>query len=271
MYPNLERTRRSYAASASDQKSFLKRFHQRYDYPFFLLGFFMEQNEINTLRILEAFEQDPSQTQRDLAQRLKISLGMVNALTKRLAEKRYLKITNMPKNRMQYLLTPKGMVEKTQLTYQFVLHSMQYYRDARSRLQGIFRDLAAKQKERIFLFGISELAEICYITLQETDIVLAGVIDDDRAGEQFLGHQIESMTILENINSTDAIIITDIDKSNKAMNLLLAYGIDFNQIIDLRTNGELSMIDLQVDNGELMHSSTERNCNDIPKFKNTLH
>jgi DNA-binding MarR family transcriptional regulator len=200
----------------------------------------MEQSEIKTLRILEAFEEDPTQTQRDLAQKLKISLGMVNAFTKRLAKKGYFKISTIPRNRMQYMLTPKGLAEKTRLTYQYVIYSMQYYRDTRSTMREIFNDLTAQKKKRIFFFGVSELAEIGFITLQETNLTLAGVIDDDMAGNQFLGHRIECLQLLDDISRSDAILITKMDNPKKAYDALVAHGFADHQIVDLRTNGEQS-------------------------------
>ena len=72
----------------------------------------MTPHEIRTLKILEALEKDPTQTQRDLSHQLKISLGLVNAFTKRLVKKGYFKITTIPKNRIQYMLTPKGWLKK---------------------------------------------------------------------------------------------------------------------------------------------------------------
>jgi len=66
----------------------------------------MDQQELRTLQLLEEIESNRSPSQRDLATHLNISLGLVNAFMKRLAKKGYFKITNIPRNRVRYILTP---------------------------------------------------------------------------------------------------------------------------------------------------------------------
>ena len=84
----------------------------------------MHVKDIRTLSILEEIDQKKSPCQRYLAKKLNISLGLVNSFLKRLAQKGYFKITTIPKNRLKYILTTKGAVEKARLTYNtFILHN----------------------------------------------------------------------------------------------------------------------------------------------------
>ncbi len=170
----------------------------------------MEQSEIRTLKILEALEENPLQSQRDLSRKLKISLGLVNAFTKRLARKGYFKITTIPKNRIQYILTPRGMAEKARLTYQYFNYSMQYYKNARANFREMFNQLLKEDKKRVYLLGVSELAEIAYITLLETELELAGIVDEEKAGTDFIGFQVLNRVALERLSSSDAVIDTSI-------------------------------------------------------------
>jgi DNA-binding MarR family transcriptional regulator len=195
----------------------------------------MEKNEIKTLRMLEAFEENPSQTQRDLSKKLKISLGMVNAFTKRLAKKGFFKVRTRPKGRVQYIITPNGIAEKTRLTYQYILYSIQYYKSMRDKLKNILTTLSNQEKKRVFFYGISELAEIAYITLQETDIKLIGVIDDSMRGQTFIGLRIEGTDRLKTISTNEVVIITKIDCSINDLEWLTPDDITLGKIIDLRT------------------------------------
>jgi DNA-binding MarR family transcriptional regulator len=170
----------------------------------------VEQNDIKTLKILEALEENPLQSQRDLAKKLKISLGLVNAFTKRLARKGYFKITTIPKNRIQYILTRQGLREKARLTYQYFDFSMQYYKNSRSTFRSLLNELIQQKKTRVYFIGVSELAEIAYITLLETELELAGIIDDENKGTQFLGCTVLGSESLKRITPTDAFIITRI-------------------------------------------------------------
>jgi DNA-binding MarR family transcriptional regulator len=194
----------------------------------------MEKNEIKILKILEAFEENPAQTQRDLSKKLKISLGLVNSFMKRLSNKGYFKVSSIPRERIQYILTPKGISEKTRLTYQYILYSVQYYKSMRDKLKNVLGVLSDQEIKRVLFYGVSELAEIAYITLYETDIKLIGVIDDDMRGGKFMGFCIEGSGRLKHISVDEVVIITKIDCSLKDLEQLTHGDIIHERIIDLR-------------------------------------
>lgn len=150
----------------------------------------MDSQDIRTLRLLEAFEEEEQTSQRELARRLDISLGLVNAFLKRLARKGYFKITNLPANRVSYLLTPQGMAEKSRLTCEYIQHSFNYYRQTRARLAAIFQRLAGLRAKTIAFWGAGELAEIAYVCLADTSLQLVAVVDPARVGESFLGRAV---------------------------------------------------------------------------------
>ena len=104
----------------------------------------MDQDKLRTLKLLEAIESGERTTQRELAQDLNISLGLVNAFMKRLAKKGYCKITTVPKNRVKYFLTPKGFREKSHLTYEYIRYSIGFYREIREILLALFERLQAE-------------------------------------------------------------------------------------------------------------------------------
>jgi EPS-associated MarR family transcriptional regulator len=81
------------------------------------------QAEID-LKLLKLLEENPALTQRQLADRLGISLGKTNYCLKALKEKGLVKWENFSKNpnKLQYmhLLTPKGVSQKLSLTIHFL-------------------------------------------------------------------------------------------------------------------------------------------------------
>ena len=117
----------------------------------------MNKIDIRTLKILEEIENDHTPSQRDLSKKLNISLGLVNSFVKRLVQKGYLKITTIPKNRVKYILTPKGAAEKTRLTYQYIQHSLAFYKKTRKELRKLFKDLMAQGDRKIVFYGASDL------------------------------------------------------------------------------------------------------------------
>jgi len=78
---------------------------------------------INELEILKSVDEENNITQRELAKRTGLSLGSVNVLLKRLIQKGLLKIEQVNSRTIRYMLTPKGLMEKVKLTYQYVVLS----------------------------------------------------------------------------------------------------------------------------------------------------
>lgn len=196
----------------------------------------MKQNEITTLRLLESLERDPKQTQRDLAKALNISLGLVNAFTKRLIQKGFFKLKTIPKNRVKYILTPKGMYEKTRLTYRYLTYSMEFYKESREKIRSIYDLLFEQGLKKIYLLGAGELAEIALISLQESKLELAGIIDNEKAGGELLGKPIMDCSCLKSITSDETVMITKIDSSMDFSGMVRAHNPEVH-IIDLGKSG----------------------------------
>ena len=76
------------------------------------------------LKIMQLLQSYPDINQRELAQRIGVSLGQVNYVMQALREKGLVKLENFSKNpnklQYAYLLTPQGIVEKAQLTVHFL-------------------------------------------------------------------------------------------------------------------------------------------------------
>ena len=73
----------------------------------------------------------PDITQRELAEKLGVSVGGLNYCLKALIDKGWVKIQNFSNNKNKlgyaYLLTPTGVVQKASLTSSFLKRKMQEY------------------------------------------------------------------------------------------------------------------------------------------------
>jgi DNA-binding Lrp family transcriptional regulator len=192
----------------------------------------MDTQDIRTLKLLEEIDKDYTQSQRDLSNKLDISLGLVNSFVKRLANKGYFKITTFPKNRVKYILTPKGVMEKSRLTYQYLQYSFELYRGARRNLQKHFNGLVAQGVKHVVFYGVSEIAEIAYISLQETAIKMVAIVDEKSAGKIFLGNVIKDPHVLGSL-SFDRILITSMKKDDSQLEIILKKGIARSKIVML--------------------------------------
>jgi DNA-binding MarR family transcriptional regulator len=164
------------------------------------------------LQLLNEVERSASVTQRSLASKLGVALGLTNLYLKRLARKGYIKITTIPRNRIKYLLTPRGMAEKSRLTYLYMQYSLSYYRDMRQRLKVVLTGLARAGAKRIVICGTGELAELAYISLREMDLTLVGFVDGDQG--TFLSYPLWPIEALPNWEF-DAVLIADLEEAKK--------------------------------------------------------
>ncbi len=97
----------------------------------------MEYNQ-DHFEVLRKIEKRPETTQRKLAQELGFSLGKLNYCLKALKEKGLVKTQNFKKNPNKfnyfYVLTPRGISEKTKLTINFMKRKMEEYDELKKEL-----------------------------------------------------------------------------------------------------------------------------------------
>lgn len=143
--------------------------------------------------ILDVLARDSTVSQRSLASRVGIALGLANLLMKRLVVKGFVRVVHVRPNRVRYLLTPAGLAEKARMSRTYLQYSVRFYAEARDRIRESFAVLSSQwpgggevREKPIVFYGTSELAEIGSICLQETDLDLIAVIDD-RGRRRFFG------------------------------------------------------------------------------------
>ena len=192
----------------------------------------MKPKDIRTLKILEKVDTDDTASQRDLAKDLNISLGLVNSFVKKLAKKGYFKVKHVPKNRIRYILTPKGLAEKSRLTYEYIQHSYRFYKAARKKLRNIYAELEKQGIKRVVFYGVSELAEIAYVSLLETNIQLMAIVDDGRTGKNFLRFTVARPDQLEFLRF-DTIIITAIESADPILDVINSLGISQENVVQI--------------------------------------
>ena len=94
--------------------------------------------KIDEFNVLRKLNKKPNSTQRELAKDLKLSLGKINYCLKALNKKGLIKLKNFKKNPNKftytYLITPKGISEKTRLTINFMKLKMKEYDELKNEL-----------------------------------------------------------------------------------------------------------------------------------------
>ena len=184
-----------------------------------------ETEQYRSLQILHELANDDSLTQRDLSSRLGIALGLVNSYIKNLVKKGYITVKAIPTKRYAYYLTPSGFTEKTRLTYHMLQDYTNIYREARKNLRALFGDLQERGVRTVVFAGADEVAEIAYLTLQETHMELLDVVDDDAEGKNFFGRPVKKLEAIRNMQY-DIILVSSYLKRDELYKQLIDLGVD---------------------------------------------
>jgi len=177
-------------------------------------------DHFKSLQILDELSTNDTLTQRDLSTRLGLALGLVNSYIKNLVSKGFITVKAIPPKRYAYYLTPKGFAEKTRLTYDLLHDYTRIYKEARKNLKSLFKEMMNQGKKRVIFAGTDEVAEIAYITLQETDMQLVGIIATDEIGSNFFGKKVEPISSIRKITFDSVIVLSHAKKSEIYYKLL---------------------------------------------------
>jgi DNA-binding Lrp family transcriptional regulator len=183
------------------------------------------------LKLLEAVEQNSRVTQRSLASKLGIALGLTNIYLRRLVRKGYIKCVNVRSNRITYLITPRGITEKARLTYEFMDYSLHLYSEVRQHLRVVLQECAAADR-RVAIYGRGEAAELAYLSLREFGLEPVAIFDEDN-GHEFLGIPVRPITEHEQV-AYDLMIVATLEPSGNQVAGLIRVGVPKDKLFPLR-------------------------------------
>ena len=175
--------------------------------------------------LLSEIATDEALSQRELAGRLGIALGLVNSYLKNLVAKGYVRVKNFPGNRYAYLLTPLGVAEKSRLAYEHLKYFTGLYLVARQDFASLFAALESAGVRGVVFCGVDEVTEIAYLSLKGTGMELVAVMDDERAGGSFFGKEILPLTVPES-SARQRVVLTSFKKGTQVQARLAELGFD---------------------------------------------
>lgn len=120
------------------------------------------------LKVLDAVVACPK-NQRAIAKRAGLSLGMVNLILNRLIETGYIRIKNLSGSRLSYLLTPKGIYEKTKTSYQYIQRTLSTYTKLRDVVSVFIEGLIDEGHTQFVVLGQSEISDLLCLAFSQYD------------------------------------------------------------------------------------------------------
>ena len=126
----------------------------------------------NEYSIMAEIAEKEDISQRELSQKLGVSLGSVNVLLNKMVGEGLVKVQRVSSKQVLYMLTPVGMAEKAKKTYQYVKRHYTYINETKSRIKSYFEDVL-EENHTMTLIYIKDHSEI-------DDLVLAAINELDQ-------------------------------------------------------------------------------------------
>lgn len=98
--------------------------------------------------------------QRDISRLMDMSLGMTNMLVRRLVQKGHIRIHQLNKRKMEYILTPKGFAEKTRKSVMYTLKTINSLGLIKNRVRELIQRRYEAGCRAFYVYGSSDLVTL---------------------------------------------------------------------------------------------------------------
>lgn len=109
--------------------------------------------EDTVFRVMRILQENPDLTQRELAEKLGISVGGLNYCLKALMEKGLVKMKNFANSKNKfgyvYVLTPTGIAEKASITHRFLARKIEEYKALKEEIEALKSEAESENSSRI--------------------------------------------------------------------------------------------------------------------------
>lgn len=116
--------------------------------------------------VLSEIYKNSNITQRELSKIIQCSLGSINILLNKMAIEGLIKIKRMPMNRIIYMLTPEGIIEKLQKTSNYIKKNYNYIIDTQTKIRAAIESLVVRHGDIIVLVEEDEISELVKLSIE---------------------------------------------------------------------------------------------------------
>ncbi len=124
----------------------------------------LDEREFELINIVGA---EIGANQRRLSRLMDLSLGMTNMLIRRLIAKGFIRIEQLNKRKVQYLLTPQGFAEKMRKSVNYTLKTINSIGLIKTRVQAVLLELHKEGTRDFFIVGKSDLSLLIEMVAKE--------------------------------------------------------------------------------------------------------
>lgn len=127
----------------------------------------LDEREFELVNIIGA---ELASNQRDLSRHMDLSLGATNMLIRRLIAKGYIRINQLNKRKVQYILTPKGFSEKLSKSVKYTLKTIHSIELINIKVREVIAGLYEKGERNFVILGKSDFARLVEMALKDLSL-----------------------------------------------------------------------------------------------------
>lgn len=161
----------------------------------------------------------PHSSQHLIAQKSHLSSSMVNIYIKELRQAGLITVSGKTNRTTEYHLTPKGQKKLFQDFISFSSETVQIYAAVKREIIRLLKRYETNGIRTVVLYGASDTAEVVASAIQQTRLVVLGIVDGDSAkqGHLFNGTLIQAPETISQIDP-DAVLITSFARQDEIYN-----------------------------------------------------
>ena len=190
--------------------------------------FMANQEEITQYNILQSLENGEQISQRQLSSQLGINVASINFAIKKLTKRGFVKMLGANPRRMRYILTPKGITEKTQIAYKFFDRNFHFYKAVRKDVEDKINSISFNDRNRIALYGVTDLMELAYLVIQDKEELDLVAIVDDEMKIRIFGYHVIGTEEMNNLSPHFLLLTKEFD-AEKVKQIP-----DYTKVVDIR-------------------------------------
>ena len=127
----------------------------------------LDEREFELVNIIGA---ELGSNQRDLSRQMDLSLGLTNMLIRRLVTKGFIRISQLNKRKVKYVLTPKGFAEKMRKSIRYTVKTVSSISLIKEKVKEVLSRLYQEGERSFVVLGKSDFALLIDIVLKELNL-----------------------------------------------------------------------------------------------------
>lgn len=181
----------------------------------------MEQDLALLQNISDTLKDNPGASQRTLAKKADISLGMMNAILGRFVERGWIMLTNVNARKLCYAVTPAGIAELAERSRSFVKRTFSVANKYNEVLYNLIKEAKDSGKNKVVLYGKSYIEFLIAYVCKELDMEFVKVNVDLPAEQNAycIAGEMEDNEVLTQLCKSGCVNVVEIIVEDKKVNI----------------------------------------------------